>query len=340
MKPTDIRLCETTLATQLVPYRTPIKFGGRVVREALLVDVAVEAETRDGRRGRGRGSMPLSNVWAWPSANRIAGGRAKGHACAGRGIGPPGQRRSAQRPSAGDHVPTGGLACGDVAPPGRHRRAAGDHPAAGATGGCSALWKRRSTTPTARSWAVTASTCSGRNGSTRTWRPIWMSGLPASISTATPSGAAADDALVSPRGALDPLTDADIADRVNDGLPETLPEWIAADGLTHLKIKLNGDDLEWDVQRVLSVERVAAEAQAARGCSDWRYSADFNEKCRSVDYVTDFLGGSAGVRPRCCVGCSTSSSPCRETCVPGTRLSGTHLWVAASTWTAWRKSSR
>ncbi len=90
-------------------------------------------------------------------------------------------------------------------------------------------------------------------------------------------------------GALDPLTDADIANRVNDGLPETLPEWIAADGLTHLKIKLNGDDLEWDVQRVLSVERVAAEAQAARGCSDWRYSADFNEKCRSVDYVTDFL---------------------------------------------------
>ena len=75
MKPTDIRLCETTLATQLVPYRTPIKFGGRVVREALLVDVAVEAETRDGRRGRGRGSMPLSNVWAWPSATVSAGGR-------------------------------------------------------------------------------------------------------------------------------------------------------------------------------------------------------------------------------------------------------------------------
>src|SRR5208283_1907100 len=86
-------------------------------------------------------------------------------------------------------------------------------------------------------------------------------------------------------GALDPLTDADLVARVGDGLPETLPEWIAADGLTHLKIKLNGDDLAWDVNRVLSIERMAAAAQAARGCSLWHYSADFNEKCADVDYV-------------------------------------------------------
>ncbi len=38
------------------------------MREMLLMDAAVEAETRDGRRGRGFGSMPLGNVWAWPSA--------------------------------------------------------------------------------------------------------------------------------------------------------------------------------------------------------------------------------------------------------------------------------
>jgi len=55
--------------------------------------------------------------------------------------------------------------------------------------------------------------------------------------------AEAANALYHLIGALDPLTDADLANRINDGLPETLPEWIAADGLTHLKIKLNGDDL-------------------------------------------------------------------------------------------------
>ncbi len=51
----------------------------------------------------------------------------------------------------------------------------------------------------------------------------------------------------------------------NDGLPETLPEWIRYNGLTHLKIKLNGDDLDWDVERVLRVDRVAGgDAAAAR----------------------------------------------------------------------------
>jgi L-alanine-DL-glutamate epimerase-like enolase superfamily enzyme len=40
---------------------------------------------------------------------------------------------------------------------------------------------------------------------------------------------------------------------------------------------------------VLAVERVAAEAQQARGCTTWRYSLDFNEKCQNVDYVLEFL---------------------------------------------------
>src|SRR5262249_7166875 len=39
-------------------------------------------------------------------------------------------------------------------------------------------------------------------------------------------------------GALDPLTAQDITKRIGDRLPETLGEWIAADKLTHLKIKL------------------------------------------------------------------------------------------------------
>ena len=54
-------------------------------------------------------------------------------------------------------------------------------------------------------------------------------------------------------GALDPLDDADVQDPVNDGLPETLAQWIARNELTHLKIKLNGDDLDWDVNRVIRI---------------------------------------------------------------------------------------
>lgn len=44
-------------------------------------------------------------------------------------------------------------------------------------------------------------------------------------------------------GLVDPLTDEDLRpeDRVNDGLPETLAEYIRADGLKYFKVKISGD---------------------------------------------------------------------------------------------------
>src|SRR5262249_8890222 len=90
-------------------------------------------------------------------------------------------------------------------------------------------------------------------------------------------------------GALDPLDESDIEKRIGDGLPETLAQWIERDGLTHLKIKLNGDDLGWDTARVRKVDRIAEEVQARRGVSQWYYSLDFNERCANVGYLLEFL---------------------------------------------------
>ena len=56
-----------------------------------------------------------------------------------------------------------------------------------------------------------------------------------------------------------------------------------------MKIKLAGDDLAWDVARVVAVERVAAEVRIRRPEAARHYSVDFNEKCRDVEYVLDFL---------------------------------------------------
>jgi L-alanine-DL-glutamate epimerase-like enolase superfamily enzyme len=87
-------------------------------------------------------------------------------------------------------------------------------------------------------------------------------------------------------GAVDPLTAADVVAPVGDGLPEALTEWIRADGLTHLKIKLNGDDLGWDVDRVLRVNAVADECRPGGA---WHFSLDFNERCQSVAYLLECL---------------------------------------------------
>src|SRR5262245_44361604 len=66
-KPTDIRITSVKTDSERIAYRAPIKFGGRVVTDAVIVNVMVEVETADGRRGGGFGSMPMGNVWAWPS---------------------------------------------------------------------------------------------------------------------------------------------------------------------------------------------------------------------------------------------------------------------------------
>jgi L-alanine-DL-glutamate epimerase-like enolase superfamily enzyme len=82
-------------------------------------------------------------------------------------------------------------------------------------------------------------------------------------------------------GAVDPITEDDIKKRINDGLPETLPEWVRYNGITHIKIKLNGEDSKWDVDRVLRVINAAPSAQ--------HFSMDFNEKCPNVGYLVDVM---------------------------------------------------
>jgi L-alanine-DL-glutamate epimerase-like enolase superfamily enzyme len=89
-------------------------------------------------------------------------------------------------------------------------------------------------------------------------------------------------------GASDPLTAQDVKKHIGDGLPETFEEWIPYNGVTAIKIKLNGSDLAWDVDRVAAIDRVTIAAQARRGQKEWIYSLDFNERCPNVQYVLDF----------------------------------------------------
>jgi L-alanine-DL-glutamate epimerase-like enolase superfamily enzyme len=89
--------------------------------------------------------------------------------------------------------------------------------------------------------------------------------------------------------AVDPIEAEDNIRPIRDGIPETLPEWIHYNGLKYFKIKLNGNDLQWDLERVLHVDRVTTQAQTKRGNQDWAYVLDFNEKCPDVGYYLNFL---------------------------------------------------
>jgi L-alanine-DL-glutamate epimerase-like enolase superfamily enzyme len=91
-------------------------------------------------------------------------------------------------------------------------------------------------------------------------------------------------------GGLDTLWKTEVApDAPQDGLPNSLEGWVERDGLTCLKVKLRGSDLEWDLNRFLEVVQVAREVQGRQGRSELFLSADTNEQCESPDYVVELL---------------------------------------------------
>jgi L-alanine-DL-glutamate epimerase-like enolase superfamily enzyme len=288
-KPTDIRICEATCSTQYLKYRAPAKFGGRTVTDVVLLDVAVEVETRDGRRGQGTGSMPMGNIWAWPSRMLST------------------EQTLAAMIELGKRLVDDAARCRDYGHPleltrvlESSRASTVDAVAAEAnlTEPMPRLAQLVAASPLEAAVHDAYGKALGQNSYNLLGSEFASADLAAYLSNDFVGEYLDRHTLRQPKprlplyhliGALDPLTDADIKTRIGDGTPETLPEWIAHDGLTHLKIKLDGADPKWDVERVLAIERVAAETQTARGRSQWYYSADFNERCANVEYLLDFL---------------------------------------------------
>jgi L-alanine-DL-glutamate epimerase-like enolase superfamily enzyme len=288
-KTTDIRLLDVSYTTERIAFRAPLKFGGRLVTDAVIVDVRAEVETASGRRGTGLGSMPMGNAWAWPSA-AVSGEEtlAAMLELVERYVAAARDYRGAAHPLETTYElgQSYGRVAGEV---GAERKLPEAVPP---------LAQLVAASPLEAAIHDAQGKALGENSYNLLGREHLDRDLSAYLGPEFAGEYLDRYTLRQPKprmplyhlvGALDPLTAADIPARIGDGLPETLGEWIAADGLTHLKIKLAGDDLAWDVDRVCDVEAVAAEAQAARGCAAWSYSLDFNEKCRNVGYVLEFL---------------------------------------------------
>ncbi len=84
-------------------------------------------------------------------------------------------------------------------------------------------------------------------------------------------------------GASDPLTRADLGDRaVNDGLPETLQEYIEEDGVRFFKIKVTGEP-ERDLERLGKIWDVVMEADSPV------LTLDANEAYEDLDRFAAFV---------------------------------------------------
>lgn len=286
--PHDIRIVSADVSFEPVPFRAPLKFGGRVVDRTQLINVKVIAQRRDGTQAVGTGSMPVGNVWAWPSKVISTDEAEKAMTMFA-------QKSAAAAIGMGHAHP---IAMGVELMGGHAVRAAEIQRDLAQSEPMPVLAQLVAASPL----DAAIHDAYGRVNRQNSYRTLSNEYLEADLSGFLDDAFRGDflDQFVLPQpkqhmplyhlvGALDPLTDADIEKRIDDGLPETLPEWIDADGLTHLKIKLSGEDPAWDIERVLAVDAVTSAAQAARGCKTWWYSCDFNEKCESPEVIVAFL---------------------------------------------------
>lgn len=285
----DIRITDVWTEYEDFKYRAPLKFGGNIVDRVTLLNVHCVVKDAAGKEAKGFGSMPMGNIWSFPSQTmgyeKTLGAM---KALAGRIVA---VTKAYQEPG---HPVDINVALEPV-----YLKLAEE---VSKEQQLDAPIPKLCTLVTASPFDIALHDAYGKLHGLNCWKTYGKDFLRNDLSNYLGADfkgeyldryvrkePKAEMPLYHLVGAVDPIVAADIEKRLNDGLPETLPEWIHYNGLTHLKIKLNGDELSWDVQRVLRVDQEVTETQRARGVRNWVYSLDFNEKCKNVEYLLEFL---------------------------------------------------
>lgn len=291
LRPSDIEITDIRHEFEDYRYRAPYQFGGRTVDRVTLLNVHVRVKTRSGREAMGFGSMPLGNAWSFPSSvvRYDQSLEAMKQLAA-----------EVERITSAHRHPAHPIDINWEAEPSYF----------GAAEAVSQRMKLAEPIPKLCT-LVTASPFDGAvhdafakangincyHGYSRQYMSHDLSHY---LGSEFDGESLEQYVLKEPIqsvflyhsiGASDPIFESDIQHRIGDGMPETLKEWIQADGLTHFKIKLNGADMKSDVDRVVRIERAVTEAQKPRGITEWKYCCDFNEGCKNVGYLLEFLEG-------------------------------------------------
>jgi L-alanine-DL-glutamate epimerase-like enolase superfamily enzyme len=289
-KRTDVRVVGAALYLLPVQTRVPLKFGAETLTSVSCARVRLEVRDREGRTAHGWGETPLSVQWAWPSALSAA----ERHESMVRFCKELVSAWSAVE-SCGHPLEVGHSFLQTVLPALRLRFNDGlDAP-------------RRipllASLVCLSAFDIALHDAYGMLHDVNvyeTYNRDWVNHdlswylEPATDSEVEFRGLYPQDFLVkSPAlrlpawhlvGGLDPLDDSDVPDqRIDDGLPVTLVDWIDRDGLVCLKIKLRGNDAAWDYERIVRVGRIALEKRVQA------LSADFNCTVTEPAYVNQIL---------------------------------------------------
>jgi L-alanine-DL-glutamate epimerase-like enolase superfamily enzyme len=297
---TDIRVSDAELFFLPVTTRVPLKFGAETLTSVTCARVRLRVTRADGHEASGWGETPLSVQWVWPSSL------------------PYEERHTALRDFcrrlalAWSQFPAQGHALeighdfieGELS---RQLRTFNDERPDEA----SMPWLAALVCASAFDLALHDAYGMANNVATyETYQAPWMSrDLSAFLSPAHDrsdisfDGTFPADFLLPQRreelmawhlvGGLDAIDEDDlIGNEPADGHPVILVDWVRRDGLKALKIKLRGNDLEWDYQRILRIGKVALEMGIL-----W-LTADFNCTVTDPAYVTVVLDRLRDEEPR------------------------------------------
>ena len=286
-RPTDVSIVEVNHGYEDFRYRAPYQFGGRSVDRVTLLNVDCRLRTGDGREAWGFGSMTLGNAWAFPAASHEDGLHAM--------------------KALADQLRPVTAACDERGHPVDLFRALEPEYLRAASDVSRKLnlpvpIPKLCTLVVASAFDAAIHDAYGKAfdvSSYDTYGPKFMANDLSRdlgpefrgeyLDRYVPATPRASTLLFHSVGASDPLESADVRTRIEDGLPNTLEEWIPRDGLIGFKMKLNGGNLAADFERVVRIDRVVNRAQAVRGVKDWKYLLDFNEGCPNVAYLLEFL---------------------------------------------------
>ncbi|MBI4602901.1 MAG: mandelate racemase/muconate lactonizing enzyme family protein [Planctomycetes bacterium] len=298
-RPTDVRPEGCSLYFLPIRTRLPLKFGTETVTSVTCARAALRVRDERGRAALGWGETPLSVQWVWPSSLPYD----ERHE-AMVGLSADLAREWAAFPAAGHPVEVG--------------LAFQEGPLVSAWRALNARRAPREAMP----WlaALVASSpfdIALHDGYGKlhevpvyeTYGPRHMNGdlarqlEPAPGAAVSFAGRHLRDFLVLPRpaslpawhlvGGMDAVDPEELdGTEPRDGHPVLLRDWIRRDGLRCLKVKLRGNDFEWDCARLRRVAEVGIEEGA-----DW-LSADFNCTVTDPAYVNEALDKLLRESPR------------------------------------------
>jgi len=297
-KPTDVQVTAATMVLLPVATRMPLKFGAETLTHVDCLRVQMTVQDSKGRTADGWGETPLSVQWAWPSTigydSRLASmidfcrqlveawpeSSASGHPLE---IGYEFLRDRLPRLLA-EHNAKNLQSCGSEPMP--YLAAiicvsAFDialHDAYGILHDVDIYqtYNRDFLSRDLASFLSPAKRAPAKGSSV-----VFQGQYPDDYLVANPPAQLAAWHLV---GGLDPIDPSETNGQApNDGYPVLLRDWITADGLKCLKIKLRGNDAAWDYDRLVRVGKIAVEMGVDS------LSADFNCCVKEPVYVNEIL---------------------------------------------------